>query len=222
MMDVFERLKAACATEWSCYVDHSFVESMGDGTLPKPAFQAYLVQDYLFLIQFARANALAIYKSRTLAEMRAAQKALSAILDVEMDLHVRLCGRWGLSPDEIEATPEHSTTVAYTRFVLDCGASGDLLDLHVSLAPCVIGYAEIGRGLATKGAAFLADHPYRDWIEEYGGHAYQAVAHLAREHLSRLAARSLTERRFPELCSIFAKAARLEADFWQMALDAGA
>ncbi|MFX4404599.1 thiaminase II, partial [Acinetobacter baumannii] len=84
---------------------------------------------------FARAYALAIYKSRTLADMRAAQRGLSAILDVEMDLHVRLCGRWGLTPDAIEAAPEHQATIAYTRFVLDCGVSGDLLDLHVALAP---------------------------------------------------------------------------------------
>jgi thiaminase/transcriptional activator TenA len=71
--------------------------------------------------------------------MRAAQAGLSAILDVEMDLHVRLSGRWGLSVPDLEAAPEHAATIAYTRFVLDCGASGDLLDLHVALAPCVVG-----------------------------------------------------------------------------------
>ncbi len=34
-----------------------------------------------------------------------------------------------------------------TRFVLDRGMAGDLLDLHVALAPCVLGYAEIGTAL---------------------------------------------------------------------------
>ncbi len=148
-MDIFSRLKAAAADDWASYVDHDFVRQLGDGTLPEAAFRMYLVQDYLFLIQFARAYALATYKSRTLADMKAAQAGLASILD-EMELHVRLCGRWGLSPAEIEAAPEHQATVAYTRFVLDCGAAGDLLDLHVTLAPCVIGYAEIGRKLAPQ------------------------------------------------------------------------
>lgn len=218
-VDVFERLKAAASADWSSYVDHAFVRQMGEGALPAAAFRTYLVQDYLFLIQFARAYALAVYKGRSLADMRAAQRGLSAILDVEMELHVRLCGRWGLAPEAIEAAPEHQATVAYTRFVLDCGMSGDLLDLHVALAPCVIGYAEIGRRLAPAGAASLGDHPYREWIGEYAGEAYQEIAAQARAHLDGLAARSMTERRFAELAALFGKASRLEADFWQMGLD---
>ena len=218
-MDIFDRLKAAAASDWQSYVDHAFVRQMGAGTLPQAAFRTYLVQDYLFLIQFARAYALATYKSRTLTDIRAAQAGLAAILD-EMDLHVRLCGRWGLSPEEIEAAPEHQATVAYTRFVLDCGAAGDLLDLHVALAPCVIGYAEIGRNLTPKGVDALGDHPYCEWIAEYAGETYQDVAARARRHLDDLAARAMTERRFTELAALFDKASQLEANFWQMGLDA--
>jgi thiaminase/transcriptional activator TenA len=216
-MDIFDRLKAATADDWAAYVDHEFVWQLGAGTLPEPAFRTYLVQDYLFLIQFARAYALATYKSRTLADMRAAQAGVAAIL-AEMDLHIRLCGRWGLSPADVEAAPEHQATVAYTRFVLDCGAAGDLLDLHVALAPCVIGYAEIGRKLASHGADALGGHPYREWIGEYAGDIYQDVAIKARRHLDDLAARAMTERRFSELAALFGQASRLEADFWQMGL----
>lgn len=218
-MDIFDRLKAAAAADWCAYVDHDFVRRLGAGTLPEAAFRTYLVQDYLFLIQFARAYALASYKSRTLADIRAAQAGLAAIL-AETDLHVRLCDRWGLTPAQIEAAPEHQATVAYTRFVLDCGAAGDLLDLHVALAPCVIGYAEIGRALAAQDPAALRANPYGEWIGEYAGEGYQAVAAAARRHLDELAARSMTEQRFAELAGLFAKASRLEADFWQMGLDA--
>src|ERR1700754_3332046 len=189
-MSIFSRLKSAASADWSAYVDHDFVRQLGDGTLPEAAFRTYLVQDYLFLIQFARAYALATYKSRTLVDMKAAQAGLASILD-EMDLHLRLCGRWGLTPAEIEAAPEHQATVAYTRFVLDCGAAGDLLDLHITLAPCVIGYAEIGRKLAPNGADALGNHPYREWIGEYASDGYQAVAERASRHLDDLAARAM-------------------------------
>src|SRR5690625_7361481 len=67
---LFERLTAAARTEWEGYTHHSFVEQLGEGTLHLAAFQDYLVQDYLFLIQFARANALAAYKSRSLADIQ--------------------------------------------------------------------------------------------------------------------------------------------------------
>ncbi|KUL96420.1 hypothetical protein DK26_06305 [Bosea sp. WAO] len=218
-MDIFDRLKVAAAADWAAYVEHDFLRQMGDGSLPQAAFRTYLAQDYLFLIQFARAYALATYKSRTLADMRAAKAGLSAILDLEMDLHIRLCSRWGLSPADLEAAPEHQATVAYTRYVLDCGQSGDLLDLHVALAPCVIGYAEIGARLAAEIGPALESHPYREWIGEYADEAFQNVARDARRHLDELAARAMTERRFADLAALFGKASRLEADFWQMGLD---
>ena len=221
-MDLFARLKAAAAPDWDAYVAHDFVRRMGEGTLRPEAFRAYLVQDYLFLIQFARAYALAVYKGRNLADMRAAKGGLDAILDVEMGLHVRLCARWGLSPADLEAAPEERATVAYTRFVLDCGMAGDLLDLHVALAPCVVGYAEIGRALAERCGPSLAEHPYREWIGEYAGEAYQQIAAAARAHLDALAARAMTEARFGELAKLFATASRLEADFWSMALEISA
>lgn len=217
-MDIFDRLKTAAAADWASYVEHDFVRRMGDGSLPEAAFRTYLVQDYLFLIQFARAYALAAYKSRNLADMRAAKAGLSAILDLEMDLHVRLCGRWSLSPQQLEAAPEHQATVAYTRFVLDCGVSGDLLDLHVALSPCIVGYAEISARLAKEIGPALETHPYRDWIGEYAGEPYQRVARDARRHLDALAARAMTEARFSELAALFGQASRLEADFWQMGL----
>ena len=194
------------------------MRQLESGTLPRAAFRTYLVQDYLFLIQFARAYALAVYKGRNLADMRAAQAGLSAILDVEMDLHVRLSERWGLSAIDLETAPEHAATIAYTRFVLDCGASGDLLDLHVALAPCVIGYAEIAARIASPEMATLSEHPYREWIIEYSGEPYARVAASARRQLENLAARAMTEQRFTDLAALFGKASRLEADFWQMAL----
>jgi len=216
-MDIFARLKAAASAQWNSYVDHDFVRQMGEGTLSEDAFRTYLVQDYLFLIQFARAWALAAYKSRRPADIRAAQATLSAILD-ETELHLRLCARWGLSQADIEAAPEHQATVAYTRYVLDCGAAGDLLELQVALAPCVIGYAEIGRSLAEQ-IGDLSNHPYREWIGEYASEGYQGVAAAARKHLDELAARSMTEQRFTELVGIFGQASSLEADFWQMGLN---
>lgn len=218
-MDLFDRLRAARPDDWRAYVAHPFVDGLGDGTLPAAAFQSYLVQDYLFLIQFARAYALAIYKSRTLDEMRTALSGVKAILDTEMDLHVRLCAGWGLGPSELERAPEGRATIAYTRFVLDCGQRGDLLDLYVALAPCVVGYAEIAAALARRPGGVSESNPYRDWILEYSGPLYQEVARSARANLDRLARLALTEARFDDLAETFGRASRLEADFWSQGFD---
>ena len=218
---LFERLVMANADAWEAYTEHAFVEMMADGSLPIAAFRHYLVQDYLFLIQFARAHALAVYKARSLAEMRAAQKGVAAILDLEMDLHVRYCDGWGLTPDDLEAAEEDTPTVAYTRFVLDAGLRGDLLDLLVALAPCMIGYAVIGQRLAGLEGALAEDNPYAAWISEYAGDAYAAVAEDSVAQLDAVAGDEIGSRRFEELARLFGQACRLEAAFWQMGLDNG-
>lgn len=214
---LFERLRQAEGVSWRAYVEHDFVAALADGSLKLPAFRRYLVQDYLFLIQFARAWALAAYKADDLEEMRAAASAMAGIVDVEMKLHVAFCRDWGLSEAQMQAEPEAPATVAYTRYVLDCGLRGDLLDLQVALAPCIVGYGEIGARLLRT--ALLEGNPYRAWIEMYGGDDYQAVARNAIAALDRSGRRRGGAARFDRLAGIFATAARLEADFWQMALN---
>ncbi|WP_397546816.1 thiaminase II [Rhodothermus marinus] len=215
---LFARLRQAVAEDWLAYTQHPFVQQLGEGTLPEAAFRHYLVQDYRFLVHFARAWALALVKADTLEDMRHAADTISALLHDEMKLHVRYCARWGLSEADLEDAPEARANLAYTRYVLERGFSGDVLDLQVALAPCIVGYAEIGRALHAQFAETLPQNPYRDWIETYAGEAYQQVARNAILQLDRLAARRLTEARFPELVETFRQATRLEVAFWDMGL----
>jgi thiaminase/transcriptional activator TenA len=220
-MSFFERLKTAAAPEWHAYTHHPFTDAMADGSLPPAAFRRYLVQDYLFLMEFARAYALAVYKAPTLDDMRAAAAAVSAILDVEMKLHVEFCAGWGLTPADIERAPPADELLAYTRYVLDTGMRSDLLSLYVALSPCAIGYGEIGLRLAVRPGADAAANPFRAWISEYAGPAYQEVAAKARAQLERLAQAYLTPTREAELVDVFTAATRLEIAFWEMGWRAG-
>ncbi|WP_456264842.1 thiaminase II/PqqC family protein, partial [Neptuniibacter marinus] len=90
---------------------------------------------------YVRAYALAIYKADNLEDMRRALPSVQALLDTEIAHHVAYCTQWGISEAEMEQETEAFGTVAYTRFVLDAGMSGDLVSLYAALAPCSIGYA---------------------------------------------------------------------------------
>ncbi len=216
---LFQRLRDARAADWHAYTWHPFVQGLADGTLPAAAFRRYLVQDYLFLVQFTRAYALAAYKAESLAAFREKAGAISALLH-EMTMHLSYCAEWGLSEERVLAEPEAAETVAYTRWVLDRGIAGDILDLEVALAPCTIGYGAIAMLIEASPTRRRAGNPYESWIAMYAGAEYQSLARASAERLDALGESRGGAARFAAQAADFGKAARLEAEFWAMGLRA--
>ncbi len=221
---LFGALRGCCGKAWQAYVDHPFVVGLGDGSLRRECYLRYLRQDYVYLIHFTRAWALAVAKSDRIAEMRAAAAIALASIDEEMRLHVATCAAEGIDEEALAATVEEPETLAYTRFIIDAGVRGDLLDLLVALAPCAFGYGEIGARLAAT-ARLPAGHPYGEWIASYAGPGYQDLCRTVGTLMEGVAARLIgrdvpSSPRWPDLVRTFDAACRLEADFWGMGLRA--
>ncbi|WP_295043085.1 TenA family protein [uncultured Paracoccus sp.] len=213
----FPRWRAG-APDWDAYVRAPFVMALADGSLPRAAFLTYLAQDYVFLIHFARAWSLAVTKAGSLTEMRACSATVHALLETETRLHVALCGQAGISERDLAATVEAPQNLAYTRYVLEAGYSGDFLDLLAALAPCVLGYGEIGARLLAESHA----PDYADWIATYGGPDYQTLcrdtaALIDAAVRDRLGPDAASLPRWAQLQDRFSTATRREAQFWTLA-----
>ncbi len=215
---LFARLRTSCAAEWKRYVEHPFVLGLADGTLPETAFRRYLVQDYLFLIHFSRAKALAVYKAESVAAMREAAAMLDLLLNTEMRLHVGYCAEWGITEAEIQQADEAEETMAYTRYVLERGLAGDILDLDVAMAPCALGYGEIATWINAHPARKRGGNRYESWIAMYEGAEYQTMCAEFGARLDNLSVLRGGEARFADLVKTFSQATRLEAAFWDMGL----
>ncbi|MEM9604544.1 MAG: TenA family protein [Pseudomonadota bacterium] len=207
------------SASWAAYTRHAFVDGLAAGTLPRDAFLHYLRQDYVFLLHFSRAWALAVAKSDTLDEMKTAAGTVNALVNEEMQLHVGICREAGISEAALGETVERAENLAYTRYVLEAGYSGDLLDLLAALAPCVFGYGEIGLDTAAR----RGSDTYRDWIETYAGEDYQGLCVAVGELIDGALARRLgadfdAVPRFAQLAARFETATRLEVGFWDMGL----
>jgi len=212
------RLRRACGEEWSRYVDHEFVTRLAAGTLDQACFRHFLAQDYVFLIHFARAWGLAAFKAERLEEIRSASEVLHTLIHHELDMHVQYCAAWGMDAEELERTPEARPNMAYTRYVLERGLGGDALDLLVALAPCVCGYAEIGRERIAHPDTRLEGNPFRDWLETYASDEFQELSATVSTRLDRLAAERAPAARMASLERTFREATRLEIGFWEMGL----
>ncbi|MGB1213730.1 MAG: thiaminase II [Pikeienuella sp.] len=215
----FDQWRKAAGATWDAYTRHEFVEGLRDGSLPQAAFLHYLKQDYVFLIHFSRAWALGVVKADTLDEMKACAATVEALVNHEMALHVEVCAAAGIDAAALENTEEKAANLAYTRYVLEAGYSGDFLDLLAALAPCVMGYGEIGARLGREATSDV----YADWINTYAGDEYQGLcrdvgAMIDAAVTRRCGADFASTPRMSTLTERFCTATRLEVGFWDMGL----
>jgi len=218
--EVFKILKDKNVNVWLYYTKHEFVQKLANDSLHENCFLNYLKQDYLFLIQFSKAWSLAILKSDNLEEMKIAASTVNELINFEMGLHISLCEKYGISKLDLENTEEKNENIAYTRYVLELGYSGDFLDLLSALAPCVLGYGEIGLNLQNSNPKISM---YKKWIETYSSSEYQSVCLnvgklIDKSFKLRLGENYTNTYKWNKASLIFKKATFLEVDFWNMAL----
>ncbi|KEY68985.1 hypothetical protein S7711_03292 [Stachybotrys chartarum IBT 7711] len=223
---------------WNRFVHHPFVSALGDGTLPLESFKNYIMQDYLFLVQFSRVNALAAYKANNIQDIHSSTAVVGKLLD-EIKLHIGYCQTFDISSASLEATEEHPgkfifapsflmrfllklvlltcqlACTAYTRYVLDIGQSQDWIALQVALAPCMLGYAAVGETLLVSSNTKRSDNPYWSWIEMYTSDDYlEGVKVISGLLEKRIQLQSPS--RIEELVKIFVNATQMEIGIWEM------
>lgn len=216
----FALWREGAAGTWWDYTHHAFVEGLRDGSLPRASFIHYLIQDYVFLVHFSRAWSLAVVKSETLEEMKVCAGTVDALVNHEMSLHVKTCAAEGIDEATLFNAAEAVENIAYTRYVIDAGMQGDFLDMMAALAPCVMGYGEIGLRLAADKSS---DTPYSEWIATYADPEYQSVCSTVGTMIDNAVARRIGDlTKAPRRVALqdrFSTATALEVGFWQMGLN---
>ncbi|EME41336.1 hypothetical protein DOTSEDRAFT_134857 [Dothistroma septosporum NZE10] len=202
---------------WQDYTHHSFVEAMGDGTLDPEAFKYYMIQDYLYLTHFARANSLAGYKAKRVEDVAASAQIVLHI-ENEMGLHLGECRGFGLTREMIEQCEESQACTAYSRYVLDVGMSEDWVALQISLLPCLLGYGMIAKRLKElqKTDPPKGVNRYATWIDNYTAADYTEAVRKGCALIEKHAVKQ-SPSRIEELIEIFVHATKMETGFWEMA-----
>jgi thiaminase/transcriptional activator TenA len=136
-----------------------------------------------------------------------------------LKVHVETCAQLCISEIELLETIEASENLAYTRYVLEAGYSGDFISLLATLAPCVFGYGEIGLRLKQD----KTSDTYLEWIDTYAGEEYQDVCKGVAELLDNAVINRLgdgfeTLPIWENVKEQFDTATRLEVSFWGMGL----
>lgn len=213
---VTQRLLDSSRDLWEAYLDHPFVQGIADGTLDKEKFRFYMVQDYLYLIEYAKVFALGVAKAKDLESMRLFAGYVKQILEGEMDIHRGYMARLGISLADAESAPAALDNRSYTAYMLQVGYEEGTAQIAASILSCALSYEHIARRMLEKYPE--ADrHPfYGEWVAGYACEEY----HEANEELITLTERlcgELNEAQLRHLEEIFRICSRYEMSFWDMA-----
>ncbi|MED3954970.1 MULTISPECIES: thiaminase II [Priestia] len=213
-MKFSERLYEKLQPIWRQNHNHPFVQGMGDGTLEKEKFRFYMIQDYLYLIDYAKLFAIGAMKATDLQTMGKFAALLDSTLNEEMSLHREYAKRFEISEKELEKAQPSPTTLAYTHYMLHVGQSGTLAELVAALLPCMWSYWEIGKELSEKPGA--NNEFYREWIEMYSSEEFGELATWCINLFDSLT-EDKSEVELEKLEEIFLNTTRFEYMFWDMA-----
>ncbi len=217
MTSVSTRLHDAAAPVWEACLRHPFVTGIGDGTLDMEKFRYFMLQDYLYLFDYARVFALGVVKARDPELMRVFAANVDAILGGEMKIHRAYMKRLDITEEQVFAVKPALANLSYTNYMLSVAQTGGPMEIVASILACSWSYAEIGQVLAAIPGA--AEHPfYGEWIRGYASEEYAATNQALIELMDSLAA-DAGEEQLAYLTDVFVNCSRYELGFWDMAWD---
>ncbi len=194
-------------------VAHPFLRGLTDGTLTEERFRFYILQDAVYLREYARALSLVGVRSRDEGALVMFNEHSAGAINVERSLHEVFLEDLGVAREKAEATAPSPTTLAYTSFLLKTVALGDYPEALGAVLPCYWIYREVGKALLEHGSP---NPRYQKWIDTYGGEEFGALVEVVLD-LTDGVCEDLAPAQKARVGEAFVATARYEWMFWDAA-----
>lgn len=208
------QLKRRAQRIWRAIDGHPFLRELHAGTLPMNRFTYFILQDYVYLLDFAQVLCQAGAKSPDLETLELFCRHAIGAVEVERSFHASFGKTLGLSRKQLDGVPKGPITQAYIGHLQSVARSASLGELVAAVLPCYWIYGEVGRRLYKRRPR--KPQIYRAWIETYAGETFW---HPVREQIQLMdklgAAASSREKKV--MAGNFVLSSRYEFMFWEQA-----
>jgi thiaminase (transcriptional activator TenA) len=191
---------------------HPFLTGLTDGSLPGSAFAFYVVQDALYLRDYARALAVVASRAPDAAATEMFARHAAEAIAVEQELHRSLLPELGIDAAAAAAASLAPVNLAYTSYLLSVAALGSYAEGVGAVLPCYWIYWEVGKELLRRGSP---DPRYQRWIGTYGGEEFGDTVREVLAVTDSLG-RSLSAGERQRVHECFRVTSRYEWMFWDM------
>jgi len=161
------------------------VRGIAAGDLDETRFRSWLVQDYLFLLDYVRLFALAAARAPGTDSLGRLVDLAHSTFHQELSLHRAYAAEFGLSEADLDRAEKTPVCAAYTDLLLRTAATADFVEVLAAVLPCMWGYSELGRAIAAGGLP--AEPRYRRWVQTYADPGFAALAAWCAALLDRAA-----------------------------------
>jgi thiaminase/transcriptional activator TenA len=187
-----------------------FNAELAAGTLSVARFRSYIVQDALYLDQYARVLAIAAARGPDINSLNIfANSALGAVA-VEQALHKQYLIQFGVDPGSLATAEPSPDCLGYTSFLMTTAYHEPWEVLVAALLPCFWLYWDVGTSIAER---TVADNPYRAWIDTYAdagfGEAVRKVIGIT-DQAAATASAAVRDR----MMTAFVRCSQYEWLFW--------
>ncbi|MBC8610591.1 Thiaminase-2 [uncultured Ruminococcus sp.] len=198
---------------WEGYVSHPFLQELTSGALPQEKLKRYIVQDSLYLREYARIFAVGLLKAPSMQDMAHLSSLISGTVQGEYLTRDRYLREFGVKDWEAESLlPENQ---AYLDYMMGEAQRGELPEIFAAVLPCMLSYCYIGRELMRRYPEQVAASPYADLIQDYGSDSYYELCRSDAAYADTLYGPLSLERK-AHLKEIFRTASDYEMKFWDM------
>ena len=213
-MNTADKLLAATEEIWNAYNEHPFVLGIQDGTLDKEKFRFYMIQDYLYLQDYAKTFAVGVAKAKSLRTANLFAKYIP-VMNGELNVHDGYLARLGVTQEEIDSTPRSLENLSYTSYMLRVAYEEGDAEILAAILSCAYSYEVIAKKIVENNPASIHDAFYGDWVKGYLSDGYAKENVILLEELNRLT-ENYTEQQIQHLTDIFVACSRYELAFWEM------
>lgn len=201
---------------WESYYEHPFVLGLQNGTLDREKFRFYIVQDYLYLEDYARTFAIGTAKAKSLETTRLFSGYLDTLTGDEMDIHRGYMGKFAVTKEELSHTERALANLSYTSYMLRVAYEEGEAEILTAVLSCAYSYELIAKKMLERNPKATEHEFFGEWVRGYASREYAQENRILLDTLNRLT-EGYTEKQLSHLTDIFTICSRYEYAFWEMA-----
>ena len=201
---------------WQQCLDTEFLRRMEDGTLDEACFKGYIVEDSLYLREYAKVFAWGMTKAKDMQTIRTYYSLLSFVNESEDAARLHYLKHFGLTDEGIQSLPLRPENRAYVDYMIDTARNSEgAAECMMACLPCMLSYGWIFQKMLDRSPA-VRDTLYGPLVQDYAGPGYADACRAWAAYAEKVCT-GLSPERAARCREIFKACSEFELGFWRMA-----